>query len=165
MDRQNADQDQDLPNVDQGLPNVDQGLPSVDQGRQNVDQERPPNVQDVEEVEEDEDDIDFFTGNNGVQRELPAASLDQNALQVFVNHATVQVGNSQEGNQVTTRDVGSLEGAQQPIAQRVTFSSDNIMQHLARQQQFMTQHMVGNQNVIQQFNESQNDLIKHLFGN
>jgi hypothetical protein len=152
-------------------PAMDQGLPNMNQGLTNVDQECPLNTHQVqvhvEDVEDDDEayDIDFYTGNTGVQRELPAASLDQNALQVFVNHATVQVGNSQEGNQVTTRDVGSLEGALQPIAQRVKFSSDNIMQHLARQQQFMTQHMVGNQNVIQQFNESQNDLIKHLFGN
>jgi hypothetical protein len=38
-------------------------------------------------------------------------------------------------------------------------SSENIMQHLARQQQFMA----GNQNVIKKFNEGQNNLIKHLF--
>jgi hypothetical protein len=146
MDLQNADQDQDLPNVDQDLPNVDQDLPNVDQVH-------------VEDVEDDDEAVDFFTGNNGVHHEVPA-NLDQNALQVFVNNA-VQVVTPQEGPnyQVITRDVGSLEVAPQPIAQRVQFSSDNIMQHLARQQQFMA----GNQNVIQKFNESQNDLIKHLF--
>jgi hypothetical protein len=130
--------------------------------------------------------------DNNEDEDVPVVSSQNHSrpprqeVQIVVHHADVHVGHqgSKKSNPVTNQVTSYVQGDSRcrtllpipaylaedvqhlPIAKTMMFSSNAIMSHLARQQHLVAQQndiVNSNQNIMQKFNEGQNDLLKHLF--